>query len=50
MPTAQVEALVDRVDRLEQVADVRALVDLLVFPPPGPAGQPQVPLQRPGPP
>jgi aconitate decarboxylase len=38
MPTARIEALIELVDRLEQLPDVRSLVDLLVFPsPPGPA-------------
>jgi aconitate decarboxylase len=32
MPTARIEALIELVDRLEQLPDVRSLVDLLVFP------------------
>ena len=32
LPAAQVEALIEAVDRLEELDDVRRLVDLLVFP------------------
>jgi hypothetical protein len=32
LPPSRIEALIARVDTLEQLADVRSLVDLLVFP------------------
>lgn len=48
MPAARIEALIDQVDRLERLADVRALVDLLVFPQPGTSGIPHATPQRPG--
>jgi hypothetical protein len=41
MPAARIEALIERVDRLEQLADVRSLVDLLMFP--GRPGEPGTP-------